>query len=201
MLVSLSARAHPVAFEGSTGFMGYHSADMSDLEVNYSVRSWWAPSVQLLRYTRGTSRPDVVLGKVNFLAYRWNGPATQANIYLHGGGGISRLAEERRGVYHLGFTADIETRRLYFAAEADTLRDKISAQANFWKVRGGFAPYLADFSGLHTWMILEARQLALAQEKRKVEIIPTLRFFYQNVLWELGSSLGGDIYFNYIIHI
>lgn len=197
----LAAWSHPVAFEGSLGIMGYHSRDMTDFEVNYSVRHWIAPSLQVYRFTEGTSRPDVYLAKLNFLAHRWNGDGFQANIYLHGGGGESRLFGERRGVYHLGATADIENRRLYFLAEADTLRDSDGAQANFWKVRGGFAPYLAEFDSLHTWFVLEARRQTLRNEKRKVEVIPTLRFFYQNVLWEVGSSLGGDIYLNYIIHI
>jgi hypothetical protein len=201
LILPLAARAHPVAFEGSLGIMGYHSRTMTDMEVNYSVRSWFAPSLQLYRFTEGTNRPDVLLGKLNLLAKRWNGPDYQANVYLHAGGGVSRLYGERRGVYHLGATADIENRRLYLLAEADTLRDSRGAQANFWKVRGGFAPYLAEFDGLHTWLVLEARRQVMRNEKRSVEIIPTLRFFYQNVLWEVGSSLGGDVYFNYIIHI
>jgi hypothetical protein len=201
LIQPLAARAHPVAFEGSTGIMGYHSRHMTDLELNYSVRSWIAPSLQLFRFTEGTNRPDVLLGKVNFLAKRWNGYDYQANIYLHAGGGVSRLFGERRGVYHLGATADIENRRLYLSGEADTLRDGDGTQTFFWKVRGGFAPYVADFSGLHTWLVLEARRMTLRNEHRRVEVIPTLRFFYQNVLWEVGSSLSGDVYFNYIIHI
>lgn len=195
-LVSSLAHAHPVAYEGSWGVMGYHSKGMTDMEVNYSVRHWIAPSVQHLRFTEGQTRPDFLLGKVNWLAHRWNGEAFQANVYLHGGGGYSWLS--RGEVFHGGVTADIEDRRLYFLAQWDLLRNLKRTEAVFWKVRAGFAPYVGAFDALHTWLILEANRKSLGDGR--VQIVPTLRFFYQNVLWEVGSSLGGEIHLNYIIH-
>lgn len=200
--ISSTARAHPVAYEGSFGMMGYLSQDMYDLEFNYSVRHWFAPSLQLFRFTEGTSRPDMLLAKANFLAKRWNGPESQGNLYLHGGGGVSRLrpGEGNRGVYHVGATADWETRRVYFLGSGDVIRDGRGTQVTFWKLRAGFAPYVAEFDRLHTWVVLEANRKSVLGEGR-VEIVPTLRFFYENVLWEVGTSLSGDVHLNYIIHI
>jgi hypothetical protein len=120
------AQAHPVAFEGSTGIMGYHSADMTEMEVNYSVRYWIAPSIQSVRYRMDTARPDLVVGKVNVLAHRWNGEAYQANIYLHGGAG--RSITERRFLYHGGITADIEDRKYYLLGEWNTYRSSIRTE-------------------------------------------------------------------------
>jgi hypothetical protein len=191
------AHAHPVAYQGSVGFMGYHSKDMSDTELNYSIRYWLAPSVQVLRFTEGTGRPDYFLGKLNLLAHRWNGEDFQANIYLHGGAGYSRFS--RGTVFHGGITADIEDRRLYFLTQWDILRNSRGTEATNWKVRAGFAPYIGSFDALHSWLILEAKRKSMGSGR--VDIVPTLRFFYQNVLWEVGSSLSGDINFNYIIHI
>lgn len=196
----LAAAAHPVAYQGSVGIMGYHSAGMTDLELNYSVRHWLAPSAQILRFTHGTSRPDYVLGKINLLARRWNGEDHQANIYLHGGAGHSRFSDGL--VFHGGVTADAESRRLYVFGQWDLLRNAQRTEATFWKVRAGFAPYVSNFEGLHTWLILEANRKSVGEAGAKtIELVPTLRFFYQNVLWEIGSSLGGEFHLNYIIHL
>lgn len=197
LMAPVFAHAHPVAYQGSVGFMGYHSKGMTDMELNYSIRHWLAPSVQALRFTEGTAKPDYFLGKLNLLAHRWNGEAYQANIYVHGGAGYSRLS--RGSVFHGGVTADIEDRRLYFLAQWDILRNSERTEATFWKARVGFAPYITGFDSLHSWLILEANRKSLGDGR--VDLVPTLRFFYQNVLWEVGSSLGGEIHFNYIIHI
>ena len=192
-----TALAHPVAYQGSVGFMGYYSAGMMDQEINYSLRHWLAPSVQALRFTEGTSKPDFALGKLNFLVKRWNGYDFQGNLYVHGGGGYSWLS--RGSVFHGGATADIENRRLYFLGQWDLLRNSKRTEATFWKVRAGFAPYLTSFEGIHTWLILEANRKSLGDGR--VRLVPTLRFFHQNVLWEVGSSLSGEIHLNFIIHI
>ncbi len=199
LLVSSLAQAHPVAFEGSFGIMGYHSAAMTDLELNYSVKHWLAPSLQYLRFTEGTSRPDVLLAKLNLLAKRWNGADYQGNIYLHGGYGQSRLSGRSRGAYHLGATGDAETRKVYGLAQLDLVRSSQGTEVLFWKARAGFAPYVASFEKLHSWLILEANRKSVGD--RRVEIVPYLRFFYENVLWEVGASLQGELHFNYIIHI
>jgi hypothetical protein len=199
LLGTLPAYAHPVAYQGSVGIMGYHSKDSTDLELNYSVRYWLAPSVQVLRLTEGTNRPDVVLGKLNFLLGRWNRPDSQGNLYAHAGYGVSRLSGEQRGAYHLGLTADWEDRRYYVLGQWETLRTSRGTEAVMWKTRAGFAPYVAPFDRLHTWLILEANRKSRGDGR--VNIVPFLRFFYENVLWEVGSTLSGDVHFNYIIHL
>lgn len=193
-----AAHAHPVAYQGSVGFMGYLSKDMTDLEINYSVRHWWAPSVQLLRFTEGTSRPSAWLAKLNALGYRWNGENGQGNLYLRGGGGWSHL-ERGGGVYTFGFTADIENRRLYALVQADSLRRGSRGLLNTWKARVGFAPYVTSFDRLHGWLILEASRKS--EGDGRVNLVPTLRFFIDNLLWEVGASLKGDTHLNYIIHL
>lgn len=190
-------QAHPTAYQGSWGVMGYHSRGMTDMEMNYSYRYWLAPSVQWLRVSEGTTRPDFFLGKVNLLAKRWNGEDYQANLYLHGGGGYSQLTS--RGVYHAGFTADAENRRLYVLGAWDVIRSGGQTELIFWKARAGFAPYLGSFDQIHSWFILEANRKSVGDGK--VSFVPTLRFFYQNVLWEAGASLSGEIHLNYIIHL
>ncbi len=158
-------QAHPVAFEGSTGIMGYHSSDMTEMEVNYSIRYWFGPSIQTVRYRMDTARPDLAVGKLNFLAHRWNGEDYQANIYLHGGAG--RAITERRFVYHSGITADIEDRKYYLLGEWNTYRSSIRTELQTWKVRAGFAPYVAPFESLHSWFIVELKKKVWGSERLK----------------------------------
>jgi hypothetical protein len=35
---------------------------------------------------------------------------------------------------------------------------------------------------------------------RKVMLTPLLRFFYHNVLWEMGSSTRGEWMLNFMVH-
>lgn len=195
-LISAVANAHPVAYQGSTGFMGYYSKGMTDVEINHSLRYWFAPAVQMLRFTEGASSPDYFLGKLNFLLFRKNAEDYQANVYVHGGAGYSRLQE--RSIFHTGVTADAENRRLYSLVEWNILQNSRFTEQRWWKARVGFAPYIANFDGIHSWVILEANQQSTGNTK--VEFVPTLRFFYQNLLWEIGSSLSGEVHLNHIIH-
>jgi hypothetical protein len=192
------ADAHPVAFQGSTGIMGSYSKMMTDFEVNYSIRHWIAPSLQLMRFSPQRNGFDIWLANLNLLAYRRNGEDYQANLYLHGGGGESRLFGNRRGVYHAGFTADIEDRRLYFLTSWNVLRSSQGMEVLWWKARAGFAPYLVGFDGLHSWFIVEVSRKS--HGGGTIQVAPILRFFYQNVLWEVGSTLGGEVKLNHIIH-
>lgn len=193
------AQAHPVAYQGSTGIMSSFSKDMSDFEVNYSWRYWTATSAHIFRYTPGADRPDVALVQENFLLKRWNEEGFQANIYSLTGAGNSRLSGRSRAAYFAGAVVDIENRRLYFLTHFTHLRNNVKQELNHAEIRAGFAPYLGNFNDLHTWMILEASHQSVFDTKWR--LTPFLRFFYQNVLWEIGSSLKGDIKLNTIIHI
>lgn len=95
--------------------------------------------------------------------------------------------------------------------------------------RIGFAPYIAGMDTLQTWFVLmfqasadgtsdedvqdylkESKQrgfpyqTVLIMDKFGVginwKITPLLRFFYKNVLWEIGSSLQNDFYLTLMVH-
>jgi hypothetical protein len=198
-LWSVMAFAHPVAFRDSVGIMGSHSREQSDMELNYSVRHWWALHAHSMRFHANTSEQDVWVGGANFLLHRWNTDSFQANLYLLTGVGESRLSGKRRGIVDGGLLADIENRQYYFSSYYSQLRHQGEIELQQYKIRAGMAPYIGDFKDLHTWFILEAYKKTYGDTK--VQLTPFLRFFYRNVLWEVGSSLKGDLTFNYIIHI
>ena len=191
--------AHPVSYQGSLGMMGYFSKEMTDIEMNYSAKHWLAFSGRILRITPDTDRPDVTVGGLNLLLKRWNASGFQANIYTQLAAGNSRLSGRNRAAYLTELVGDIEDRHFYFYSHFSHLRNSEKQEMNHMEIRGGFTPYVGKFSDLHTWVILAATKQSIQDTKWR--LTPFLRFFYQNVLWEIGSSLQGNIKFNTIIHI
>ena len=64
--------------------------------------------------------------------------------------------------------------------------------------RYGFAPFVAGMNELQSWLILQA--MYVEDQSKEVIITPMLRFFYKNVLWEIGSSTRGQSYLTLMVH-
>ena len=59
------------------------------------------------------------------------------------------------------------------------------------------APFLADYTDLNVWFILQAEKQA---GQKQIELTQFLRFYMKNTLWEVGAGFNGDWAFNYMIH-
>jgi hypothetical protein len=195
-----TAAGHPVSFKGSVGVMGHHSPMLTHHQLNYSATHWFAAGVHHFR------RPDIgeprhaTFGTLNFLVKRWNEEALQANIYGVIGAGQSELTGTPRAA-GLGLVQfDIENRRYYFLVKHLQLfngdRDDLAQTA----IRAGIAPYQADFSDLHSWLILEWEKSTFGDRETHRELTPFLRIFYNNLLFEIGQSFNGLTKINYISH-
>jgi hypothetical protein len=65
--------------------------------------------------------------------------------------------------------------------------------------RVGYAPFVAGYNDLNIWAIM---QFDYNPDMRsEVQVTPFLRFYYKNVLWEMGASLRGNIYWQFMVHI
>jgi hypothetical protein len=123
----------------------------------------------------------------------------QAEMPLFGGSG-STLGLVNEGVSRLGFEADYETRQIYFLGMYEHLLSPTLFKQETVKLRGGFAPYLGDFSELNTWFIVQADYDL--QTKGEVDLTPYFRFYYKNILWEIGSSIKtGDLSLTLMVHL
>lgn len=204
LLLSLTglAAAHPVIYQGGWALSSSNMSDYSNNYVMYSPSSKYSVGVDHWRFSRDEANTETALLKINHLLWRDNGEYHQANIYLHGGAGIVDQEWGKigaHGMYMLGVEADWETRRLYTAIKhyefhAPGKLDMFTTQA-----RLGFSPYEADFKSLQTWFMVQAMIIDEVQEK--VMITPMVRFFYNNVLWEMGSSTRGDWMLNLMVHL
>lgn len=129
---------------------------------------------------------DVFAVMVNWLALRGLGDDWQSNLYVGVGGG---------GMLTTSIEGDFETRKIYLSLRAQGWGPETKDPLTYVRARLGFAPYLSEMNGLHTWVVFQAEHHTWA---RVTDLIPMLRFFYQNVLFELGSSFRGRTQFNFV---
>ena len=193
------AWAHPVAYRGSKGLMGYHSPLLTHSQLNYSFRHWIAAGVHHIRRHEIPNR-TATFASANFLIHRWNGSGLQANIYGVVGAGVSHLEGEEQSAGLALLQFDIEDRDYYFLAKHSQIVGEQRKDMDQSIVRLGFSPYVEGFEGFHSWIIFEWQNSNFYDGTHITDLTPFLRFFYRNLLFEVGQSFEGVTRFNYIVH-
>lgn len=200
-----SAWAHPVTYQDGWAIMTWNQPSMTDTWISYSATSSFAGTARYMQMRESESeKRELYLPQVNFLLKRWNMTGSQSNIYLFGGYGVEKLnGETSEGVALGAVEMDWESRKLYGSAEYQALRLSQNDPLDLIKVRGGFAPYLTEFENLHTWFMVQVdhRNRVDTSFAEDLTVTPLLRFIYQNVLWEVGSSLDGEWMLNFMVHL
>ncbi|MBY0517064.1 MAG: hypothetical protein K2P81_09160 [Bacteriovoracaceae bacterium] len=200
LFLPLFAWAHPVIYKDGIMLSSMTMHDFTELGAFYSYTPKWAVGAEYLRLEspKGEEK-QLELARLNHLAYRYNGPGSQGNIYLVSGLGRAHddVNDNRLG-WLGGVEADWESRE-YFISSKYTQIGSPDFDAGIWVSRIGYSPIIADFDSLQSWVMLQTWYDPITSKETK--ITPMLRFFYKNVLWEMGASLKGDAFFNWMIHI
>ncbi len=173
--------------------------DMTDTNLSYSLTHRWSMGYQFFRLEDAQGNTDQFnLIKMNHLLKRFNGKDSQANIYLHSGLGHAQYLDNKNRLGWMGgVEADWETRTLFTSLKY--LHYGTSGTDHPVVVgRVGFSPFKADFNSLQSWAMLQLWSDPVTS--REVKVTPLLRFFYQNVLWEMGASTKGDMMLNLMVH-
>lgn len=192
-LFSFKVLAHPVAYEGAFSFMSINSKETSENTLIYSPKYWLGAGI--MHQQSGEEKwSNAHLG---LLLKRWNELHSQANLYLFGGPGVVWNREQTDYFTRYGIQADWETRRLYTMGKVSIADSKKFGDEQYYEGRIGFAPYLAGFDDINAWAILQVSHSNTSENS--VQITPLLRMFYQNVLWEVGSSLKRDWLINFMV--
>lgn len=197
LLYTPLASAHPVSYEDSF-MIGSHNSEMkSENLLIYSYRYYLGLGLSATRFEKDW----IYAPQVSVLAKRWNLPEAQANIYVYGGYGIldREMEESTKGIGRLGTQIDYETRKIFTAFKYrrfDTFDSTYNVDT--YTVQAGFAPYVAAFDELNTWLIGEWTYTP--EYKANGEGSLFLRFFYKNIYWELGSSFEGEPMINFMVH-
>lgn len=194
------AWSHPVIYQDGWVISSMSMSDMTDAGVSYSFSPKWSAGANYWRLQdKQGDEQEYQLAKLNHLLWRHNGDDSQANIYLHSGVGRSEWREIKDRLAVLGgVEADWETRRHFISGKYLHLRTS-DYDTGIWVGRVGLSPILADFQDLQTWAMVQVWYDPITA--REAKITPLLRFFYHNVLWEMGSSLKGDMMLNLMVHL
>lgn len=201
LLINISALAHPVSYKGAVGIMSYNSPEMNELLLTYSFNFNYALGLTYLR----DSKSEFAIPRFNYLVKRWNNHDSQGNLYVSVGAGAEKFNDKTYDVGLAEVIADWEDRQYYIYLEhlylnRDNKDNPLLTNANYnhTKLRFGYAPFLADYSDLNIWTII---QFEKHLDEKLIEATPFLRFYMKNVLWEIGSGFDGTTKFNFMIHI
>lgn len=195
-LFSLNAIAHPVIYKDGIVYWGSFAPDMNTQRVSYTFDPTYSLEVNTSWYQNVDEYRDYTLG-FNYLFKRWLNRGSQGNLYgaVHTG-----TYEDLKGsgsVNHLMLMGDWESRKYYTAASVMGLY--YDGEEKFkYSYRAGIAPYIAGMNTLQNWLIFKFDYFE--ENNKTMQITPMMRFFYKNVLWELGSSLEGDSFITLMTH-
>lgn len=201
LIISFSALSHPVIYQGGKVVSSFNMASYSDNQLLYSMSPRWATGLNHWRFTKGDKNTEMGLARLNHLLWRKNGEDSQANIYLLSGIGMVDSEIEKRAtreVYMGGFEADWETRTLFTALKYYYFTSPAVTDISMAQARVGFSPFESGFENLQSWFMVQAMIMPVVEPN--VIITPMLRFFYKNVLWEVGSSTRGEWMLNLMVH-
>lgn len=181
------AEARPVSYPGGWTMMQEHNGDLSRLLVHYTLTTNDAVGV----FAEVNWEEDARLYGVqaNRLVQRWNGDASQANLYVKAALGVvdpfAPDGEQEAGGF-LAVSADWETRRWFVSWDSRVMDYGRGANTSH-AARFGLAPYIADYGGFHTWLMLEATHRPDAREDRNA-LTPLVRVFKGTHLVEIGYT-------------
>lgn len=184
ILLPIFAQAHPVTFKNGQEISVNNFSNMQKLTYTYSFTNSFSLGASYLKM-----HEEYSLLEGNYLIKRWNEIGSQANLYT----GLTAGMRTNSSVTGGFLEADWESRKYY-------LSSKVSYLDNFYmtKNRVGLAPYLAEYNELNTWVMIEH---TYDSKTNLSEVNPLLRFFYKNLLWEMGVGLKGNVLLNFMVHL
>lgn len=193
-----TAHAHPTSYQGAVAIMNWNQSFLSDYWITYSFRPDMAIAARSMRMEMPEGRLWAFLPQFDVLLKRWNNKNSQANIYGYGGYGGVRMNGQSGSAWLAGVEADAESRSLFIMGKAEVMDPTIGRNFDHYEFRVGAAPYEAEFNEIASWLMFQVQYHPSLQ--KKTVLTPLARFFYKNVLFELGVSTDGDSMTNLMFH-
>ena len=190
LLLSVMSEARPVSYPGGWVSMVKYRPDAYQTHVHYSPTarySWGYMGIQ-------SSRAQTLFhgAQAHYLAKRWNGLNSQANVYAMTAVGVQFTPQwQGDGATVHGVSMDWENRRLFTRYTAQVYTDDGDVQHTG---RVGIAPYIGDYGDLHTWLMLQVEVMG-----QDTAIVPLIRWFRSMHLVELGVHPNGGLLFNWMM--
>jgi hypothetical protein len=195
LLAAHSVQSKPIAYaKGTTVMAEYGAGTMNELQLFYAPRYYYSAGLGHLALQSdmdGRTR-DISYARLNYLAKRWNGEASQANIFLWGGAGSAHVGGLGDSfAWNAGMQADYETRRLYASLKTD-FHDSSDFSHRIDTLQLGIAPYEHDYETLATWFVVQGRRYT-GEIHDGTEWAFLVRLFKHNAWIEAGATTDGNI--------
>ena len=177
-------QAHPVIWKDGKALLYKNDNGLSETQMLYSVTQRWALGLRQLNFDDSDTTWTSI--QSNALLKRWNQSGSQANLYGLAGLLIESESDESLKTT-LALQADWESRRYYSYARVDYFPADESTL--LLVARLGFAPYIADFDGYHSWLMLQYSN-HIEGGSNSSTVMPVVRVFKDNILLEYGSDFS-----------
>ena len=193
---AVPAPAKPISYVGGTMVMQENDETGNTLSVDYTFDPHFALGLYAKRDIGG--KEFYTIGpQLNTLLKRWNLPDGQGNIFAMTGAGAARQGSNSQPAAWAAFLADYETRRVFFSYEPRLMYGG-NIESSFWqRAHVGFAPYLANYEELNTWLLLRVDHHPAKNDH--FVVTPVLRFFYKTIWLEAGYSSNNHIMVNWTV--
>ena len=193
-----TGHSHPVTYEGGTAFSMTSQPNNVTVNLNYTLHRNVAIETSYIRKAILGQQAEYGSLTLNTLVHRWNALNSQGNLYVIGGLGYGGATQSPGRVYVGGLQLDFETPQFYTAIMSRYLHQDILSSVD-GLLRVGVAPYIADYEGLQSWLVL---QLSYNGNLSRGDVKPValLRMFFRTVLWELGSDINGQPWLQLMVH-
>ena len=176
--------------------MQEHDETGTTLYVDYTIDPKHAIGFYAKK-ENGGEEYTTITPELNYLVKRWNLPEGQGNIFSTSGVGVSRVDGENKFTAWSGILADYETRKIFVSYEPRLMYVDDVEKSVWQRARVGFAPYVANYDDLHTWLMLQVDHHPAKPDT--IVVTPLVRFFYHTTLVETGVNNNGDVMFNWVL--
>jgi len=188
--------AKPIAFaDGTTVMAEYGAGTMTEIQAFYAPSykySIGAGHLSLDSDVKHATR-DITYLRANYLPWRWNMPAAQANVFVWGSAGRAHIGETGADqfAWNMGGQLDYETRRIYASLRTD-LHEARAFSHRIDTLQLGAAPYQHDYDTLAVWFVVQARRYT-GDLYDGTEVAGLIRLFRRNAWLEAGVTQDGKL--------
>lgn len=196
ILVTVSD-SRPVSYPGGFTILSHNDAFSQALHVHYSPTAFHSIGIRQEKMEEDNSHRTFLQN--NFLINRINAPHSQSNWYLKTGIGFANPKGNGKDLKEAAFAElswDWEDRRWFVMASKKLEYRRAMPNVSMSSYRIGWAPYVAEYGSLHTWIMVQADHRP--DDEDSTTITPLLRFFKGPQLYEIGYSDKKTFLINFI---
>ena len=191
--------ARPISYVGGWTLMSFNDYQSNSLLVHYTPSSKYSLGYNIEYWNDKEYWINNL--NLNYLLKRINTKNSQANFYFKSGIGFlytdfKENKSKKEYVTTLSFTSDWETRKKFVSYSSELIKSENITDVFMQKARVGFAPYIANYGKIHTWLLYELNYMPSTSNNLKSAAI--IRFFKSTNLVEAGIDEDRNILLNYI---